>query len=1619
MQKANKWLCLTAVVSSLVAVVMTAETVSLWRKLVEVGKDAEPSQTGKAEARPNDLGKPTTTNAVNNAAKKPEARPSRLSTKFHEMKVRRFFYDGSDDEIMVTLSEKPDMSVVKRYVSVEPLVKGNLAFSLTTRRRWLDGASVVEPALSIRGDFAHRTNVTLRIQKGFPMDTSVFKPAPNVALVADPLAEDYVHSFVRRDRSPKVGFADNGRYLPPLGKRQVALVSVNVSNIVATAFRVPSANIVQMLALEEEEYSVICKGWGDDDEFVRDISAKKWTANLPMPNKLNEEERTTFGLGTTNGVYLVKVGAECAGERYRVVCVTDLGISARRSEGGILVWVTSLANGVPVTGATVEVYTKANVLVGKGVSGADGLAFVECPASSGDARPFAVVVSSADGGDCSFVSLASSMIVNEDYQSDANGKGFLGKDDLTAFAWTERGIYRHDERMLFHALVRRGDCTAPNPIPLELTVLNPSDDVYLKKTLMSDDLGAVDCEDVSIPADQPSGTWTLVLSTPGKDGKLIGRRHLKVEEFAPPQIRVKTVAATGVAPKDFAFVVSAEHLYGGPAKDLFCEGAVVFEDVPFAPAGWKGWRFGDSSRSLLPNFSTLAPDCLDAKGECRVSAPLCADNGRPSAAVRATAQGTVFEDGGRPATSRDSAILHYYPYYIGTTLSSWQRMPEAGRAKISVACVAPDGKRLGVSKSLKARLERIDNVYSYKVDEENGWTTWKCDRIKTTVAEGLAVETPADGDAEFEIPTDDCGDYALTIADADGEVSFGMEFYLSSWGDDSIRAPLSNPTAVALTPDKPFYRPGEIPRIRVRSPFAGAALLTVMRDGIVYAEALTLTNATCEVELRAVEADWAPNVNVSLNVLQGVASNAHHLSVKAHGEATVCVRRPENEVDVSVAASFKDHEVSAKVRAPGAKTAVVTLVDEGINILTGEATPDPIGWFARPRLDDLALYDLYRRILPVLGEDELRANGAKTGGGVGAEMLDRVSPVATRRFKPLALWSKRVPVVDGTADVTFTLPEFAGEVRVTAVAYSDIASGAASVQCKATPKLVAQPDAPRFAAPGDEFEVTLPLANKSGGEGDAEYEISCIGATVSKGSVHLKDGESSVLRFTVKASEEPGQMPIRYVSKGFGEVHETEIEVPVRPACAWREKAGFEALEPGKEFAIPKGAEGRPSKFRHHVSATPLAELKGALEWLADYPYGCLEQTASRIFPLVSAGGILNALNSSDAVNRKEYVEAGVRRVESMVRRHDFVMWPDCNYAPWDREVSLYAAHFLVEAERSGVKMDPLVRDNVFRFLGSWAMSPTNSVSAYACHTLALAGRPEKDRMYRLYDARADLDLLTRARLARAFAAVGDRARADELLKNAGAPDSVREAAFTLLALLELGPDDARCAGLVAYLSSKRDKARFSWGTTGENAHALLALGEYWRHHPVKPGKPDVKEMDGKLVNSGEGTAFVSWKLLDLPKLGELPDEAEGLRIRRDFIASDGDPYDVSNAKCGDLVMVRISLSSKDTRDLNDLVIEDLFAGAMEPVHGAMDPSLYPWIPQNCHSWVMRSDARDDRILVFSKKFHLNKGDEVRFYYPMRVVSAGAFQLPKVAVEAMYQPGLRARSGGGRVVARH
>ncbi len=1593
--------------------------------------EAEPTEEVAEAAAVDSMGPvPAATNAVAVAQKK-EEKPAPEPVR--EMKVIDVAYDGHR-ELTLYLSEEPDLAVAAEYLSIEPAPADRFTTSVCWNWNWRTKRR--EPCLEVIGDFLYRTNTVLRLRKGFPMRDQASLAADE----ARALAKDFVHTFKRNDASPKVAFADKGRYLPPIGRRTIALTAVNMPKIKATVRRLPPVNIVPMLALEEDAYTKIRTNWGVGDGFAEDLSAEVASFDLTAENVPNREERLALNLDGTgaasNGVYVVRVvDAKEENESvlrwrddsdsswHRVVCVSDLGLSVRQMKSGLLVWVSSLTKGTPVEGATIDVFSTANVRLATGVSNAQGWTLCKL---SGKGEPFAVVVTAADGSDRSFIALTDRMAIDE-RPVDAR-EAYLAPDETTAFAWTERGIYRHDERIFFQAILRDGTGRAPKPFPLKLRLYTPSGHLYAEHSAMPDANGAVSDESFTVSADLPSGTWRLVLCTPGKNGKTLGERKVKIEEFALPQIRVKALAAKDVRPQDFAFTVSAEHLYGGPAKALLCEGAVIFEDVPFTPSAWKGWHFGNADRGLKPSYREFGKERLDDQGRHTYTAPIWADTGKPKAAVRVTAQGTVFEDGGRPATARDSVVAHFYPYYIGTTLDGWVRKPAIGAPVISVACVNPDGTRVAAVKKLTVRLERIDSIFSYKKNE-NGWMTWDCEYVRVPVSEKVPLETAADGSAEFKLPTEVCGDYALTIEDVESDVSFARTFYLSDWGDSSVRAPLSNPTAVSLKADKPFYRPGEKPRLVVKSPFVGTALLSVMRDDLIYAKSLTLTNATSEIELAPCEASWAPNVEVRLSVVQSVKPGAKGFTARAQGGTTIVVRRPENEVPVAVKTAVAPltggddagFGVTASVSAPGATHAVVTLVDEGINILTGEPLPDPLGFFAKPRLclDAMGFFDLYHRLLPVFGEDDLRRSGVKTGGGGNAGMLGRVSPVPTRRFKPLALWRKDVPVVDGKASVTFSLPEFVGEVRVTAVAYSDVATGSACTQQKVCPKLVMEPDAPRFVAPRDTFRVSLPLANRSEAAGPIDYRVTDgSGKEIGKGRISLRPGDSLVVKMEATAPAAPGQLALTYTAEGFGERHVKTLEVPVRPAVAWQETSGVEALAPGQSWTLPRPAADVPFTFTKSVSGARIAELKGALEWLAEYPHGCLEQTTSRIFPLLAADKVLSATGSAKGANRAEIVRAGVKRVESMVRQTNFVMWPDCDYAPWDPEVSLYAAHFLIEAERNGVPLNAYARQRVMAFLDKWGRSPTNAIAAYACQTLALAGKSYKDRMLRLYDERASLDLLSRARLARAFVATADRPRAQQLLANAESPASVREAAFLMLALLELDANDARLPRLVTYLMDNRQKARSSWGTTGENAHALLALAAYYKAHPASEGKPDVREMDGALVNAGTAPAFVTWRALSLPEPGAVAEERTQLGLTRSYLKPDGTPYDLAKASCGDLVIVRLTLTSDVTRDYNDLVIEDLFPGAFEPMHTPLSEALYPWFSRADHAWVMRRDARDDRMLVFSKKFRLEKDDEVHFSYPVRVVSSGAFALPGVAVDAMYQPSLRVRTRAGRLVVR-
>jgi uncharacterized protein YfaS (alpha-2-macroglobulin family) len=61
--------------------------------------------------------------------------------------------------------------------------------------------------------------------------------------------------------------------------------------------------------------------------------------------------------------------------------------------------------------------------------------------------------------------------------------------------------------------------------------------------------------------------------------------------------------------------------------------------------------------------------------------------------------------------------------------------------------------------------------------------------------------------------------------------------------------------------------------------------------------------------------------------------------------------------------------------------------------------------------------------------------------------------------------------------------------------------------------------------------------------------------------------------------------------------------------------------------------------------------------------------------------------------------------------------------------------------------------------------------------------------------------------------------------------------------------------------------------------------------------------------------------------------------------------------------------------------------------------------------WCIHRELRDDRVLLFSGRV----SGPAEYYYAVRAVTPGVFTLPPVRVDAMYQPGIRSQSGGGKV----
>ena len=203
--------------------------------------------------------------------------------------------------------------------------------------------------------------------------------------------------------------------------------------------------------------------------------------------------------------------------------------------------------------------------------------------------------------------------------------------------------------------------------------------------------------------------------------------------------------------------------------------------------------------------------------------------------------------------------------------------------------------------------------------------------------------------------------------------------------------------------------------------------------------------------------------------------------------------------------------------------------------------------------------------------------------------------------------------------------------------------GAAQTDIVVTKPLVQTPALPRFARIGDQFEAGVLVTNRLDEAGTATVKASAERLTLrndSSKTVQLPAGATREVTFDWTAPT-AGEAQVTFRARLNGETDALAKTLPVKRPTTERASATFASTQDTARegLRLPEQRVSDLGQFDVTLSSTALTGLDGAVEHLFEYPYGCLEQTTSRVQPLLAGDALLDAFDL-DAFEEKSRDQA-------------------------------------------------------------------------------------------------------------------------------------------------------------------------------------------------------------------------------------------------------------------------------------------------------------------------------------------------------------------------------------------
>ncbi|MEO8559508.1 MAG: alpha-2-macroglobulin, partial [Rhodospirillales bacterium] len=1399
------------------------------------------------------------------------------------------------------------------------------------------------------------------------------------------------------ERPPLVTFGSSGLVLPRESTMGVPITTLNVAKVMVRVYRVSDrllARLTRDQLQNSELYLYQLKQLANEDGTL------VWHGEMSTVKKTNEKVTTAFPLRDVvkpwvPGVYFIAAWNAAQGDPdqqtdeespgyydFRAngqwVIDSDTGLTTFQGSDGMHVFARSLQTAQPMAGVTLTLIAKNNEELSRATTDAQGRASF-APGlfrGTGGNMPVAVMSYGTEKKDFNYLDLQRGAFDLSDRGVD--GRATPGPMD--AYLYTDRGIYRPGETVNVVAMLRDRTVNAVSDVPLTLVVKRPDGVEANRHTLVGQNAGVVTLP-VQLSPSSRRGMWSVAAYIDPK-GSPVGQVQFSVEDFVPQRLKVTLESPQKLLhPGDEVTVnVESRFLYGAPAADLAGEASIKLSVDPNPFPQFAGFRFGliddkfkeveiplqientdDAGKTVAtgklidPDNGTTGRDDNDPNSRTKATRPSgLTDTSLP---LKANLTVAIFEPGGRNTSNSMTLPVRTKPVSIGLRPTfAGGTAPYQGEAPFEIIVVDDQGQRIA-RPGLDYTVVREEWNYNWYRSSEGRWR-WETYYRDVPLANGTI-------DALAERPVTlrqaiTWGRYRVELRDTKTGAATSYRFY-AGWREQTSEA--ETPDTVTVTADKASYAIGDTAHIRIEAPFAGEALIALANDRIFDTRTVTVPAEGVTVDI-PVSAEWGPGAYALVTAYRPLAQKTPERSpVRAIGVAWMAINQSPRTLAVQFGTPDRvlprqKIEVPIKVTGQGAmKDVMVTLaaVDEGILQLTKFVSPAPDKYYFGKRRLTVAMRDDYGQLLDgsADGVGVLRTGGDSAAGGRGLEVV----PV-----KIVSLFSGIVRLnSDGTAKIPLDIPDFTGELRLMAVAFDATRVGMGEGKLTVRDPVVSDMTFPRFLAPGDDGRASLLLHNVEGKPGNYKITLTATGAVSFtkpvEQSVDLPEGKRLLLNWPLHGSEIGIGTVALHIEGPGGFAVTRDWQIQVRPAQAEMSVEVSSTFAPNGELVVDKELLNQfvPGSADISVTVSRVGgiDVASLLRSLDRYPYGCLEQTTSRAFPLLFFTDLALLGKVADDKNIKTRLQNAISRILDMQGADgSFGMWSAGSYPAYDW-LQVFALDFLMQARDQKY----FVPDSAIKRGLSWMRNTvgqfTPDSAAYAYYVLARAGLADVGQLRYFQDTQLQKTYgpLARAQIGAALFLSGEKARANQAFASSrdftARPASwtpyweyygtdLRDTAATVVFALQGGQQNLVPELVARIRRDQRLVGRYDTSTQ-EKTWLLMAAFEL-----MKNGGPLKLTVDGKsesglkdpavfspdpatvakrfaIRNDSGGALWSTVAVRGIPK-DILGPEDKGLTVKREFSTMDGKPVDLTKLKQNDRLLVSITGQSKN-KDYHEVAL--------------------------------------------------------------------------------------------------